>query len=117
MSSVSELHNKAMELCDAAFVAKLHKDMEEFKALSEQALEFERQAADFFAARLTPDVEPTRSVLYRSAASIAIDCGNYREAERLIATGLAGYPPEEIAEELRGLLEQVNLNQKTKSTI
>ena len=29
--------------------------------------------------------EPTRSVLLRSAASLAIDCGEQRDAERLIA--------------------------------
>ena len=31
------------------------------------------------------------------------------EAERLIATAFAGFPPEEIANELRDLLEQVYL--------
>ncbi len=32
----------------------------------------------------------------------------------MIATALAGNPPEEIAEELRDLLEQVNFKQKSK---
>jgi hypothetical protein len=56
------------------------------------------------------DYEPTRSVLLRSAASLAIDCGEFREAERLIAAALSGSPPEEIADELRDLLEQVYFN-------
>jgi hypothetical protein len=41
------------------------------------------------------------------AASLALECGALREAERLIAVALSGNPPEEIAEELRDLLEQV----------
>jgi hypothetical protein len=53
------------------------------------------------------ELEPTRSVLYRSAASLALDCSEFAEAERLIASGLAGYPPSEIAEELRDLYERV----------
>ena len=43
---------------------------------------------------------------YRSAASLALQCQQFREAERLIATALSGNPPVEIAEELRELLEK-----------
>jgi hypothetical protein len=70
-----------------------------------QAFDRERQAADLAAADLAK--EPTRSVLHRSAASLALECGELREAERLIAAALSGDPPDEIAEELRDLLEQV----------
>ena len=42
-----------------------------------------------------------------SAASLALECGDYREAERLIAVALSGEPPDEIAEELRDLLDEV----------
>ena len=58
---------------------------------------------------VAPDLgaEPSRSVLHRSAASLAEQCGEFREAERLIAVALSGNPPEEIAEELRDLLQQV----------
>jgi hypothetical protein len=57
------------------------------------------------------EAEPTRSVLYRSAASMAYVCKKYREAEKLIGIGLAGNPPHEIAEELRDLFNLVNANQ------
>lgn len=53
--------------------------------------------------------EPTRSVMFRSAASLGMLAGEYREAERLIAQGLAGNPPDVLAEELRTLFEHVNL--------
>ncbi|MCL4203791.1 MAG: hypothetical protein KJ000_14920 [Pirellulaceae bacterium] len=48
-----------------------------------------------------------RSVLHRSAASLALNCEEYRLAEKLLAVGLAGDPPPEIAEEMRDLLEQI----------
>src|SRR5438046_2947857 len=75
-----------------------------------RAFALERQAADLLVADTAQ--EPTRSVLHRSAASLALECGNLREAERLIATALSGNPPDEFAEELRALLEQVYFGTK-----
>jgi hypothetical protein len=57
------------------------------------------------------DAEPTRSVLHRSAAALAIDCGELQAAERLIAKALSGNPPAEIAAELKDLFIQINLPQ------
>ena len=55
------------------------------------------------------EMEPTRSVLLRSAASLALDCGEVRQSERCYSLRASvGNPPEEIANELRDLLEQVN---------
>jgi hypothetical protein len=61
--------------------------------------------------------EPTRwplagrrpSVLYRSAATLALRCDEVQAAERLVVTGLMGHPPEEMAAELRDLFVQINL--------
>lgn len=55
------------------------------------------------------DTEPTRSVLHRSAATLAVNCGELQAAERLITTALSGNPPQEIAEELKDLFIQINL--------
>ncbi len=99
MSKIKKLHNKAMDMAEKAFVARLKGDLQQAGQLFRKAFENEAQAA-----RLVPDLpssEPTRSILYRSAASLAIDCSEYREAERLIVAGFAGSPPEEIADELR----------------
>jgi len=107
MNRIRELHEKAMDLAEEAFVAKLRGNLEQAKQLIRQAFEGEAQAA-----RLVPNdpsSEPTRSILYRSAASLALDCNEFDEAERLIAAGLAGNPPKEIAEELKELSEKVNL--------
>jgi hypothetical protein len=43
-------------------------------------------------------------VLHRSAASLAVECLQLREAERLIRRALAENPPLDIADELRNLL-------------
>ncbi len=67
----------------------------------------ESGAADLL--RQEYQLEPTRSILYRSAASLALRCENYQEAERLTRNGLAGNPPEEIASELRDLLQEALL--------
>jgi len=57
-------------------------------------------------------LEPTRSVLHRSAATLALECGALCDPERLIAVALSGDPPAEIAEELRDLLEPVYFGSK-----
>ena len=105
MKSVKELHKKAMELAEFAFVAKLRGNPVKAEELLRQAFEYESQAA-----RLVPDEpssEPTRSILYSSAATLALDCNEPREAEELIAEGLAGNPAPEIEQELRDLYKQV----------
>jgi hypothetical protein len=79
---------------------------EEARRLYASAMENERAAANFLETAL--EIEPTRAILYRSAASLALRCQEYREAERLIAKGLAGEPPEEIAEEMRDLMERAH---------
>jgi hypothetical protein len=38
---------------------------------------------------------------------LALNCDEYRLAEKLLAVGLAGDPPAEIADEMRDLMEQV----------
>ncbi|MEM9455666.1 MAG: hypothetical protein AAGF11_15900 [Myxococcota bacterium] len=52
------------------------------------------------------NLEPTRSVLFRSAASIALEAGQPAQARHLIAEGLRGQPPAPIKEELIDLLDQ-----------
>lgn len=102
MNEVAELHHQAMSLADRADEANRKGEGQAALALFRQAFDLERRAAESFVSR---GEEPTRSVLLRSAASLAIGCHEYREAERLIATALVGNPPAEVCEELRDLLE------------
>ena len=100
-AQINELHNNAMELAGQALHADLHGDYAGAKSLFKDAFDLERQAALL----VVPDAnaEPTRSILLRSAATLAVDCHEFKEAERLIAIALSGTPPAEIAEELRDL--------------
>jgi hypothetical protein len=102
MQDVETLHQEAMELVDRAVLARQRGETETVMALSRSAFAKERAAADLVADQF--DLEPTRSVLHRSAAVLAIECHQLRDAERLIARALAGNPPDDIADELRDLL-------------
>ena len=105
MKEISDLHHEAMSLLDKVWVLRQEGQIEVANIFVHKAYECEHKAALLAA----PDValEPTRSVLCRSAASLALECGESREAERLISMALSGSPPEDIAQELRDLLEQV----------
>ena len=104
MSEVNDLHNKAMNLAELALIERLRGDLERESGLARQALEFELAAID----ELEAPIEPTFSVLHRSAGTLALRCHEYRLAEQIAAKALALEPPHEIAEELRDLIEQVH---------
>lgn len=97
-----------MAVADEAFIARHRGDSKLAKTLTRRAFELEVAAAELVREDLS--AEPTRSILYRSAASLAMEIGELREAERLIAIALTGNPPQEIAEELRELLDQVHFS-------
>lgn len=105
MPSVNSLHQKAMTLVDEAHLARIQGDLDQFSKLTAEAFKYESQAAWSLAGQL--ELEPTRSVMFRSAASLALEIQKHREAEQLISAALAGEPPDEIANELRDLLENV----------
>ena len=108
MSTVKTLHEEAMDLAELADLAKLRGATEEYCELLAQALEKAVAAANEIASTL--DAEPTRSIIHRSATSLAVEWGKLKEAERLLAVALTGKPPAEIAEELRDLFVQINLS-------
>ncbi len=90
MNPIQDLHREAMQLAGEAEHFQRAGDQRSARQQWNRAFECERQAAQHSAADLS--LEPTRSILHRSAASPALECGKYREAERLIATALAGDP-------------------------
>ena len=102
--AINELHHKAMALADEAFYAKRGGEMEVAQSKYLEAFEFEKAAAMLLVNEYSQ--EPTRSVLFRSAACLMLNLpyptdGHFRQSERMVAFGLSGNPPEEIAEELR----------------
>ena len=104
MNTSNDLHRRAMDAAALALMERMHGNTEQERAHFELALDLELAAI----AKLEEPVEPTFSVLHRSAATLALDCNQLRRAEKLVATALAHEPPPEIADELRDLLEQVN---------
>lgn len=106
MTTVNDLHIKAVDLAEEAFLLKEAGNSEDAKALFVKALEIEERAA--FMLPPQKDSEPSRSIIFRSAASLALNSGDREKADWLVANGLAGYPPIEISEELKILYEEIN---------
>lgn len=106
MQTIKELHDKAMNFAEDAFLAQKSGRESDAIRLFADALELEQEAANSLP--LSEESEPTRSILFRSAASLAYNSKNYELADRLIARGLSGFPPPEIMEELKNLYEDVN---------
>ncbi len=90
-----------MEFAHQAFSAQRDGDFQQYLELSKQAFEKEKAAAWLLFDKF--DAEPTRSVLFRSAAQLAFNCGLMRETEQLVSAALIGNPPAEIVRELRFL--------------
>lgn len=107
MSQIQDLHRQAMDLAEQADLKKLRGETSQVQELLQQALKLESEAAGMVANDVT--AEPTRSILHRSAATLAVECGELSLAERLIARALAGAPPSDIASELKDLFIQINL--------
>ena len=76
MSDVRELHNRAMDLVDRAVHEKAHGNTEASLALFREALESELAAID----KLREQSGLGWSILLRSAATMALDCEDYRMA-------------------------------------
>ena len=104
MSSVNKLHTLAMEHAEQAILTRLRGEARPAVELFRKALECELAAID----SLDEYSEPTYAILHRSAATLALDCDDVRTAEKMAARGLARNPPENTAEELRDLLEQIH---------
>ena len=100
MSSVSDLHNRAMELTDAAVHDRRQGNGAKAAALFEQALGYELNALD----GLEQSDSLAAAILYRSAAWLALDCQQPRLAEQLACKALAGDPDPAMAEQLREVL-------------
>ena len=99
--TVCDLHDMAMEFSDCAEIAKRQRRAAVALAYAHHALDYERRAV-----ALVPNSEasePTRSILYLSAASLAYQAGENAAAEQLIAEGLAGWPSPRVREDLENL--------------
>lgn len=103
--NVLEKHNQAMDLAEQAFdLVQSNPDMAQ--KLFAEAYYIERTIAD----TISPDAEnePSRSIFYRSAASLALNAKMFREAEISACLGLIGRGDNLQLNELRDIFDQVN---------
>lgn len=101
-------HERAMDLAERALLARRKGQTQKSQKLLRQAYDLEAAVATQAVTKKLP--EPSRSILLRSAAALALQCEEENQAERFAALGLAEDPPAEIAEQLRDLLEQVHFS-------
>ena len=102
MSALDKFHNKAMEVAFFADQERRRGNEKQAAELFKQALDLELKALD----EITEPVEPTYSIMHRSAGWLALDCNKPRLAEQLACKALVGDPHPKIAEELRDLLAE-----------
>lgn len=111
MSAMNDLHRRAMDFATQGFMAQMGEEPESAVNFFAEALQLELAAI----AELKEPIEPTNSILHRSAGWMAVHCGQLRQAEQLASKALAGNPPEDIADELRELWEQTSFRRHLES--
>lgn len=106
IEEIEKLHNEAMSIADDADLLKHRGQLGEALELFRKAYVLEREAA---IAAISSGVEDlSAGVLVKSAAFLAYDGGLIRESEQMVGLALSRNLPEEIAEEMRDLLENIH---------
>jgi hypothetical protein len=110
MIDIKEVRQTASNYMQAALVEDATGDKKEALRLFELAYEAEKQAALSLLSNF--EAEPFRAILFRSAASLAINCKKYTDAKVMIQLGLTGNPPADIADELLDVYDRVHQEMK-----
>jgi hypothetical protein len=105
LERATEIHKEAMAFAQEAHMARIFNDEPKALMLNRQALEREREVVAIYANR--HDKEPMRSMLYVSAASLAMLCHLYQEANLLIEQGLTIHTPPFMKTEFKELKAQI----------
>ena len=114
MNSINQLHTEAMNIAENAFLAQQRGDKMTFVQLSKEAFLLEKAAAMLLQNQL--DAEPSRSILFKSAAFLAFDAQEYQACRDMITYTLLGKPDNIIKAEMNQLFDEVTvLLQKTPS--
>lgn len=103
MPTVRELHHEAMVFAQDAYLARDRGDMEASKHFAALALPLEIEACELVPKE--PESEPTRGILYLSAASLAWQAGDLEQMMTLALEGLDGSPSGRIALNLQQLID------------
>lgn len=105
MNEIDALHTQAMLLADQVDLAAKAGRQEDAIRLAYEASRLEATAAEKLDP--IPENEPTRSILFNSAASLALQAEQFSLAERLFHNAMLGFPPNYIARHLREIYDKV----------
>jgi len=106
MKKIDQLHTKAMQIAQRAYLAQMSRNETEFVKLSKEAFNLEKEAAMLLHDKY--DTEPNRSILFKSAAFLAFDAKEYNECLEMIISALFGKPDTIIKNELQELYEDLS---------
>jgi hypothetical protein len=111
---ICELHDKAMLIMNDAYLLKNANKCAEAKAKLAEACALELKSA----ARVVklPESEPSRSILYLCAASLAWHAENFDLAERLIGEGMSEFTPQSLKIDFLRLHDDVMLSIAAKNS-
>ncbi len=101
LSNYERLHAEAMKHANDGFTHRYLGQQDEATAAFRSAWGLEREAAMLL---LREEIEPTRSISFRSAASLALLCGELEDAQKLAHIGLGGSPPPRVRKVLEAVL-------------
>ncbi|HWZ15428.1 MAG TPA: Z1 domain-containing protein [Mucilaginibacter sp.] len=114
-NKVNSRHGESMEFAEMAFFAKRRNEFYNYWKFIQKALNLEKAAARALANM--HEAEPSRSVLYQSAAYLALSLDSFEEAEKLLAEALDGSPPAEIRAEIDGLLGTIARKKRIRKKV
>jgi cytoskeletal protein CcmA (bactofilin family) len=107
VNAANQHHARAMELADQADALR-QRGLESRSIQVYQRALTEAESAVRLSAQDGAGLR-TLSVLYRSAASLALDCHDWRKARNLIEQGIEKLPTGSLEDELTGLLKKLPL--------
>lgn len=105
MSIVKQIHDEAMRIYQDAIILSVKGKDSDAEKEYEKAYRLESDAAELVSQK--PNSEPTRSILFRSAATLAYQAGDYDNSLNLIGKCLSGNPTVRIKNEIRELYEKI----------
>ena len=103
IEEVARWHRGAMQAAEDADAARIRGDHQLYHELLVRALDDEVRAADLL--EHVP-LEPSRSILYSSAAAIALELGNHAQARRCVAAIVNSPRPDILSHELAGRMKR-----------
>lgn len=113
--NILSIHEKAMDFAQEALLMQRRGHQDAAQWLHEIAFNLEKKAA-LEASKNNFGDELFRSILFRSAATLAADCGFWSETWMLSVQGLNEAPPPNLAKELEDLKHKASQNLNPKGS-